>query len=80
MLKVIIDKGSFEVDAEVIATGFELAPTAVPRMMREGRITSVCERGEGEDAGWHRLTFFHEGRRLHLIVGRDGEIIETSRL
>jgi hypothetical protein len=48
--------------------------------MREGKITSLCERGVDEDAGRYRLTFFFEHRRLHLIVDEGGNIIQRSTL
>jgi hypothetical protein len=46
--------------------------------MRDGKITSRCERGEGEHAGQYRLTFFHAGRRARLSVDAAGRIIRRS--
>jgi hypothetical protein len=46
--------------------------------MREGKVTSLCERGVGEDAGRYRLTFFHENRVLRIVVDEDGNVLEQS--
>ncbi|AMN48183.1 hypothetical protein ACG33_13965 [Steroidobacter denitrificans] len=70
--------GAFTVDAAVIAEGFALAPMLVQRRMREGKLTSRCERGMDEDAGRYRLTFFYNQRRFHLVVDERGAILERS--
>jgi hypothetical protein len=48
--------------------------------MREGKITSLCERGVDKDDGRYRLTFFFENRRLRLIVDQGGNVIRRSTL
>jgi hypothetical protein len=63
------------VDAGVIADGLGIAPAAVQAGMREGTITSRCERGIGRHAGRYRLTFFHHGRGLRLIVDETCRIV-----
>lgn len=68
----------FDVDARAIAKGLGVEARDVPTMMRNGDITSRSERGEGEDAGRYRLTFFHESVRCHLIVDEVGTILQTS--
>lgn len=70
--------GSFQVDAALLAEAFGLDPAAVPGLMRAGRITSRCERGEGEDAGRFRLSFFHAGRALRLTVDAQGTILSRA--
>jgi hypothetical protein len=32
----------------------------------------LCERGTGEDAGLYRASFYHEGKRVRLVVDGDG--------
>lgn len=44
--------------------------------MWQAKITSRCERGVDEDAGTHRLTFYHGVRRLRLVVDDAGAVIE----
>lgn len=71
-------EGQFCVDAALIADGLGLDPSALQSRMREGYLTSLCERGIDDDAGRFRLTFFHARRRLSLIVDDQGNVIERS--
>jgi uncharacterized protein DUF6522 len=75
MTDVEIQKDGFQIDATLLAEEFGLEPSSVPDLLRNGAITSLCERGTGEDEGRHRLTFFHDGRRLRLIVDGTGRIL-----
>lgn len=68
----------FQVEAELIAEGFGLTQDEVSRRMRDGRMTSRCEKGTGEDEGRWRLTFFSEGRTLRLTLGPDLEVISRA--
>ncbi len=70
----------FAVDADLIGELLHLPAAEVQTLMRNGDLTSICERGEGEDAGLHRLTFFHQDRRGRLIVDADGRILQRSRI
>jgi Family of unknown function (DUF6522) len=69
---------TIQVDASLISESLGLEPFEVQRLMREGKLTSSCERGVDEDAGRYRLTFFHENRRLRLITDSTGRIIRRS--
>jgi len=75
----ISDDGA-SVDAAILAEAFSLDPADVPALMRAGEITSMFERGEGEDAGRLRLTFFHQSRRYRLIVDEAGRILQRSKI
>lgn len=68
----------FTVDASLIGDVFGINPAEVPALMREGRITSRYEKGEGDDAGRHRLSFFHAARTLRLTVSDDGSILKRA--
>lgn len=72
------DGETFSVDAAVIAESFGIAAPLVRSLMREGRITSRCERGIDQDAGRYRLTFFHEDRSVRLVIDESGEIVERE--
>lgn len=76
MTHVAFIDGEIEVPAELIAEGLGLPVAELTGLLRSGAITSRSERGVEEDAGRHRLTFFHGGRRLRLIVGDDGRVIK----
>lgn len=69
----------FEVDAALLADAFGLTEDEVRQQMRDGRITSRCEAGEGEDSGRWRLTFHHDTRAVRLIVDEAGQILTSSR-
>jgi hypothetical protein len=72
------DAGSFSVDAALVGELLDVPASDVQALMRDGRITSRCERGEAEHAGQYRLTFFRESRRARLIVDAAGRIIRRS--
>ena len=70
--------GEFSIEATVIAEGFAIDPVLVQPRMREGKLTSRCERGVDQDAGHYRLTFFYDIRRFHLVVDEAGNLVERS--
>lgn len=72
------ENGTIQVDAEEIAPGLHLTPAEVMQGFRNGTITSICERGQDEDAGRHRLTFTSADRRLRLIVDAEGRVLKRS--
>src|SRR3546814_17898193 len=47
--------------------------------MDRRQITVLCERGTGEDAGLYRASLYHAGRRLRLVVDRDGMPVGDAR-
>ena len=70
--------GTFEVDAAVLGGGLGVDASLVPGLLRAGQITSFCERGVDNDRGRFRLTFFHEGKRLRLVVDELGRVLRQS--
>ena len=77
---VEINAHGFSVNAEVIASGLDLEASVIQSMMKAGEITSICERGEGEDTGRHRLTFYHGSARLRVVADSGGRMIAVERL
>lgn len=71
------DEG-FCIDAVLLGDLLELPADSVQELMRRNEITSVSEHGEGEHEGQHRLTFFHESRRVRLVVDGSGRILKRS--
>lgn len=55
-----------------MAGGFGLELAEFQRLMERGKITLLCERGTGEDAGLYRASFYHQGVRVRLVVDADG--------
>ena len=75
-----IDGGTFEVDAATIADGLGIDSSSLRQRMREGRVTSRCERGVDSDEGRYRLTFSTEQRRLRLVVDQAGNVLQRSTI
>ena len=80
MKPVLLNDDVIEVEASVIAEGLHLSPSQLRQQMREGRITSLSERGTGEDLGRRRLTFFSEHRRFRVVLDERGVIIQRSSI
>ena len=72
------DNNTFLVDAVLIGELLHIPPPRVPELMREGQITSGCERGVGEHEGEFRLTFFYRNRRARLGADPTGRILRKS--
>jgi hypothetical protein len=60
MAIVEFEDGAIQVDVAVVAKGLGIDPPLIQERMREGRVTSLCERGIDEDEGRYRVTFFSE--------------------
>lgn len=67
-----------EIDATLVAKGLRMEPEALRAALREGRVTHTIEKGEGDDAGRYRVTFYAPTRRLRLLFTVDGQILQTS--
>jgi len=77
MNTVVFEEGAVSIDA-AIAEGLAIEPALVQPLMHEGKITSLYKRDANEDAGRHRLTFFHKKRCLRLVIDATGNILERS--
>lgn len=75
---VEISDGTFCVDGAMLGRLLDLQPADVPGLMREGAITSVCERGTDDHAGQYRLSFFYGSRRARLSIDDTGRILRRS--
>lgn len=78
MSMITLENGNIDLDAALIAADLGLDGPGVLEAMRARRLTAVCERGVGEDAGRHRVTFFHGNTQLRLIVDEGGQIVTRS--
>ncbi len=75
---VTLQDGMIEVDAAIVAAGLKMTPAALRDALQTGAVTSRCEKGEGDDAGRFRVTFFSATRRLRLIVDDGGAVLQRS--
>jgi hypothetical protein len=64
-----------EIDGALVATGLGLALADFRQLMEHRKITVLCERGTGEDRGLYRASFYHDGKRVRLVVDADGHPI-----
>ena len=78
MAMIEFEGGAIQVDATIVAEGLGIQPSLVQERMREGKITSLCERGIDEDSGRYRLTFFSENRRFRILVDENGNVVQRS--
>jgi hypothetical protein len=73
-----IGSSEFVIDAELLGELFDVPPSRVPELIRDREITSVCERGVGDDDGKFRLTFFYRNRRARLNTDGIGRVVRRS--
>jgi len=78
MSGITVTAQGFEVDATLIAAAFGLDPAQLQEKMRAGDVTSLCEKGEGDDEGRYRLTFRHDGRAMRLTVDANGRVLSRA--
>ena len=78
MTAIQLEDGVLQVDARIVAEGLRIDASLVQERMREGKITSLCERGVDDDDGRYRLMLFSESRLLRLVVDESGRVVERS--
>lgn len=70
--------GDFVIDAALLVDAFGLPQEEIKSRMRNGAITSRCEKGVDEDTGRWRLTFQHEGRACRFTVDDAGTVLKRT--
>ena len=78
MTGISVGDEGFVIEAQILADAFHLQAADVPLQMKDGKITSRCEKGVDADAGRWRLTFFHKDRALRLTVDAAGKILARA--
>jgi Family of unknown function (DUF6522) len=78
MEPITFTEQGIEIDATLVAKGLQMEPEAMRAALREGRVTRTIERGEGDDLGRFRVTFYAPTRRLRLLFTAQGAILQTS--
>ena len=78
MSAIEIGPDLIRIDAGIVAKALKLAPRDLQAAMREGTVTSRFERGEGQDAGRVRLTFFSATRRARITADTTGVILTCT--
>jgi hypothetical protein len=80
MSEVQVEDHAIVVDVEVIGKALGIDKNLVQPLLRQGKITTLSERGIDDDAGTHRLAFFYDRRRARLIVNEHGQILRCSSI
>ena len=65
---------AIEIDATLVAPRLGLTVAEFRQLMEQRRITVLCERGVGEDAGRYRASFYYGDRRVRLVVEAAGRM------
>lgn len=79
-MKIDLSQPEPIVDSIDLARVFNLSPEQVKKLMRAGDITSRFETGVGEDAGTHRLTFWHDQTKVRFTCDAAGNVLKTARI
>lgn len=70
----------FELDAAVVAAVFRISPEEIMSRIRDGTLTTQCEKGIDEDQGRHRLTFYLASRQARFVIDETGTVLHSSRI
>lgn len=80
MAMIEFQEGGIQIDATMVAEGLKIEPTLLLERIRDGKITTLYERGIDEDEGRHRLTFFAEYHRFRILVDKEGNVLQRSAI
>ena len=58
-----ISASGFQLEADVVAAALRVGPDEIMAHIRDGSLTTRCEKGVDKDLGRHRLTFSSEAGR-----------------
>jgi hypothetical protein len=77
--RVAIEAGAPVLTPVQMQAALGLEAEALRAELRAGRILSVVERGEGEDAGRLRATLRWRSLEVVLVIGEDGTVLDVTR-
>ncbi|KAF1691751.1 DUF6522 family protein [Pseudoxanthomonas koreensis] len=69
---------ALEIDGAMVARELGLDVDGFRRLMDDGKVSVLCERGTGEDAGLYRASFYYRGRRARFVVDAGGRLVDAS--
>jgi len=69
---------SVDIDGALVARKLGLETEAFRQLMSDRKVTVLCERGIGEDAGLYRATFYFQERRFRAVVDSSGSIVQAE--
>ena len=62
------------IDGTLVAHALGMDSATFRRLMDQGKIKTLCERGTGEDEGVFRISFYHNAARVRLVVDPQGAL------
>lgn len=74
----ISDEGA-TVDVAVLADGLGVEAADIHSLISQGKLTSKFEKGEGDDVGRCRLTFWMGAKRFRILVDAQGTVLKKFR-
>ena len=72
-----VPKPTLEIDGSLVARAIGLELAEFRRLMDQGKVTVLCERGTGEHAGLYRASFYYGKQRARFVVDRDGNPVDV---
>ncbi|MCO5095568.1 MAG: DUF6522 family protein [Xanthomonadaceae bacterium] len=67
---------AIDIDGALVARSLEMEVDTFRKLMSEGKISVLCERGTGEDAGRYRASFYYAGKRARFVVDETGRVLD----
>ena len=67
-----------EIDGTLVADKLGLEVDAFRQLMHDRKVSVLCERGIGADAGLYRATFYFQDRRFRAVIEGNGRIVQTE--
>lgn len=77
---ISMDDEGATIDATILAKGLGIEAAEIDSLIREGRLTSIFEKGIDADEGKSRLTFWIAGKRFRVVVDDRGIILRKFRI
>lgn len=71
-----VEQPTIDIDGALVAEHLQLEVEEFRRLMADGKITLLCERGTGEDAGRWRASFYYGGQRARFVVDAQGRVLD----
>lgn len=69
---------SVDIDGALVARELGLETEAFRQLMEDRKVSVLCERGIGADAGLYRATFYFQDRRFRAVVESSGRIVQIE--
>jgi hypothetical protein len=67
---------AIDIDGARVARTLELDVETFRKLMGDGKISVLCERGTGADAGRYRASFYYGGKRARFVVDEAGRVLD----